>query len=228
MIRGCSALLNMQRWLKVALIVIIALLGTVQAASAESMNNSVKDCYQNPDKCKDDKDLVTTQKSDQKPAAENVGITFWDFLKMIFATIFVVALLYFLLKFINKKSKVFKSTQLVENLGGTTLGANRSVQIVKIGNQIFIVGVGENVQLLKEIDDQDEYRQILTDYNNKMEQLVQPSDIVTKVIERAKKWQTTKTENVSFSSLFKSQLDEISKGRKKLFDEMEKKGSNKQ
>jgi flagellar protein FliO/FliZ len=220
-------LLNMQKWLRVALIIFIALLGTVQAASAESMNNSVKDYIEHQDKDKT-QDIAPTKKLDQKATGENVGITLWDFLKMIFATIFVVALLYFLLKFINKKSKVFKSTQLVENLGGTTLGANRSVQIVKIGNQIFIVGVGENVQLLKEIDDPDEHHQILTDYNNKMEQLVQPSDIVTKVIERAKKWQTTKTENVSFSSLFKSQLDEISKGRKKLFDEMEKKGSNKQ
>jgi flagellar protein FliO/FliZ len=217
----------MQKWLKVALIVFIALLGTAQVASAESMNNSVKDYFEHPDKNKV-QESAPTKKIDQKQTTDNVGITFWDFLRMIFALIFVVALLYFLLKFINKKSKVFKSTQLVENLGGTTLGANRSVQIVKIGNQLFIVGVGENVQLLKEIDDPNEHRQILTDYNNKMEQLVQPSDIVTKVIERAKKWQATKNENASFSSLLKNQLEEISKGRKKLFDEMEKKGSNKQ
>jgi flagellar protein FliO/FliZ len=220
-------LLNTQKWLMVTLIVFIALLGMTHVASAESMNNSVKDSFKHPDKYKV-QESAPTKKIDQKQTTDNVGITFWDFLRMIFALIFVVALLYFLLKFINKKSKVFKSTQLVENLGGTTLGANRSVQIVKIGNQLFIVGVGENVQLLKEIDDPNEHRQILTDYNNKMEQLVQPSDIVTKVIERAKKWQATKNENASFSSLLKNQLEEISKGRKKLFDEMEKKGPNKQ
>ena len=218
---------NMKKWLKVALIIFIALLSTQQVAKAEPMNNSVKSYIDSQNK-KNTKIQETNKTTVNKNDTPNVGITFWDVIRMIFATIFVVALLYFLLKYINKKSRVYKSTQIVENLGGATLGANRSVQIVKIGNQLFIVGVGENVQLLKEIDDQDEYRQILTDYNNKMEQLVQPSDIVTKVIERAKKWQTTKTENVSFSSLFKSQLDEISKGRKKLFDEMEKKGSNKQ
>lgn len=217
----------MYKWLKVALIVFIALLGTGTYASAEPVNNSVTDYYEHPTKYKG-QDTAPTKKTDQKQSNAKVGITFWDFLRMILATIFVVGLLYFLLKFINKKSKVFKSTQLVENLGGTTLGANRSVQIVKIANQLFIVGVGENVQLLKEIDDPKEHRQILTDYNNKMEQLVQPSDIVTKVIERAKKWQGTKNKNAIFPSLLKNQLDEISKGRRELFDETEKKELGKQ
>ena len=45
---------------------------------------------------------------------------------------------------------------------GTTLGANRSVQLIKIGNQLLIVGVGENIQLLKEIDDEQEYEQIIS------------------------------------------------------------------
>ena len=36
-------------------------------------------------------------------ATSSVGLTFWDFVKMIFATVFVVGLLYFVLKFVNKK-----------------------------------------------------------------------------------------------------------------------------
>lgn len=218
--------MSIQKWLKVALIVFVALLSSQNAAYAEQVNNSVKDCLQNPEKC-NEKNLAPNQKSDQKGETQNVGITIWDIARMIFATLFVAALLYFLLRFINKKTKTFKSTQLVENLGGTTLGANRSVQIVKIGNQLFIVGVGENVQLLKEIDNPEERLQILTDYNNKMEQLIQPSDIVTRVFEKTKKWQSQKKEGASFSSLFKTELDEILKGRKKLFEETEKKGSEK-
>lgn len=221
-------MLNIHKWLKVALIVIIALLGSQQVATAEQLNNSVKDCFQNPDKCKDPS-LAPKKNATQKASTPaNVGITIWDFARMLFATVFVVALLYFLLKFINKKSKSFQSTKLVENLGGTALGANRSVQIVKIGDQVFIVGVGENVQLLKEINNPEERSQLLMEYNNKMEQLVQPSDIVTKLIERTKNWQSKKKENVPFTSLFKAQLEEVANGRKKLFEEMEKKGSDKQ
>jgi flagellar protein FliO/FliZ len=216
---------------KVLLLVLIALLGSNQGAFAEQFN-SIKDCLEDESKCSEDQlkevennEETTTDNNENTPT---VGLTFWDFLKMIFATIFVIALLYAILKFINKRSRSFSSNQLVENLGGTALGTNRSIQIVKIGNRVLVVGVGEDVKLLKEIDDEEEARQIIEDYNNRMDQLVQPSDIVTKLIERTRNIkQGTSREETSFSSMLKAQLEELSKGRKKLFDEMEKKGSDK-
>ncbi|AYA75429.1 flagellar biosynthesis protein FliZ [Bacillus sp. Y1] len=216
---------------KVLLLVLIALLGSNQGAFAEQFN-SIKDCLEDESKCSEDQlkevennEETTTDNNENTPT---VGLTFWDFLKMIFATIFVIALLYAILKFINKRSRSFSSNQLVENLGGTALGTNRSIQIVKIGNRVLVVGVGEDVKLLKEIDDEEEARQIIEDYNNRMDQLVQPSDIVTKLIERTRNIkQGTSREETSFSSTLKAQLEELSKGRKKLFDEMEKKGSDK-
>lgn len=216
---------------KVLLLVLIALLGSNQGAFAEQFN-SIKDCLEDESKCSEDQlkevennEETTTDNNENTPT---VGLTFWDFLKMIFATIFVIALLYAILKFINKRSRSFSSNQLVENLGGTALGTNRSIQIVKIGNRVLVVGVGEDVKLLKEIDDEEEARQIIEDYNNRMDQLVQPSDIVTKLIERTRSIkQGTSREETSFSSTLKAQLEELSKGRKKLFDEMEKKGSDK-
>lgn len=221
-------MLYLQKWLMCALVVFIALMSSWQPVFADSLNNSVKDCYQNPEKC-NDKDLAPAKKTSvQKSESAQVGVTVWDVTRMIFATLFVVALLYFLLKFINNKSRSYKSTQLVENLGGTPLGGNRSVQIVKIGGRLFIVGVGENVQLLKEIDDAKERDQILTEYNNRLEQAIQPGDMLTKVIEKTKQWKTSDQDRTKFSSLFKEQLDEMTQGRKKLFAELEKKGKHKQ
>ncbi|MCM3600177.1 flagellar biosynthetic protein FliO [Robertmurraya korlensis] len=216
---------------KVLLLVLIALLGSNQGAFAEQFN-SIKDCLEDESKCSEDqlKEVENNEETttDNNEATPTVGLTFWDFLKMIFATIFVIALLYAVLKFINKRSRSFSSNQLVENLGGTALGTNRSIQIVKIGNRVLVVGVGEDVKLLKEIDDDEEARQIIEDYNHRMDQLVQPSDIVTKLIERTRNIkQGTSREETSFSSTLKAQLEELSKGRKKLFDEMEKKGSDK-
>lgn len=216
---------------KVLLLVLIALLGSYQGAFAEQFN-SIKDCLEDESKCSEDqlKEVETNEETttDTDENTPSVGLSFWDFLKMIFATIFVIALLYAILKFINKRSRSFSSNQLVENLGGTALGTNRSIQIVKIGNRVLVVGVGEDVLLLKEIDDENEARQIIDDYNHRMDQLVQPSDIVTKLIERTRNIkQGTSREETSFSSTLKAQLEELSKGRKKLFDEMEKKGSDK-
>ncbi|SHR14354.1 flagella biosynthesis protein FliZ [Mycobacteroides abscessus subsp. abscessus] len=216
---------------KVLLLVLIALLGSNQGAFAEQFN-SIKDCLEDESKCSEDqlKEVENNEETatDNNENTPTVGLTFWDFIKMVFATIFVIALLYAVLKFINKRSRSFSSNQLVENLGGTALGTNRSIQIVKIGNRVLVVGVGEDVKLLKEIDDEDEARQIINDYNNRMDQLVQPSDIVTKLIERTRNIkQGTSKEETSFSSTLKAQLEELSKGRKKLFDEMDKKGSDK-
>lgn len=193
--------------------------------------NSVKDCIEKPEKCSEENLMPEeTDKENQDDISGNtVGVTAWDFIKMIFATIFVVALLYFLLKFINKKSHVYKSSQVVENIGGTSLGANRSVQIVKIGDRVLVLGVGENIQLLKEIEDEEEARRIIKEHNDKIEQLTSPSDIVTKVLNLRKsiissQEQEREKEASSFSSVLKKQLDHMSQDRKKLYDEMEKKG----
>ncbi|WNS77186.1 flagellar biosynthetic protein FliO [Bacillus sp. DTU_2020_1000418_1_SI_GHA_SEK_038] len=203
-----------------------ALLGIHAPAYAEQVN-SVKDCIEHPDTCDQDQ-IPQKQETTKNEQPVKVGLNAFDFVKMIFATVFVVGLLYFLLKFINKKSKMYKSSQLVENLGGTALGTNRSIQLIKVGNRILVVGVGENIQLLMEIEDQEEYNQLLSDYNEKMEQLVQPSDIVTKVLQLRKNVQPDEKPGNHFQSLLKQQLEDITKGRKQLYKEMEKKGTDEQ
>ncbi|WP_251040741.1 flagellar biosynthetic protein FliO [Bacillus sp. ISL-45] len=216
-------MLRLIRTASTILFLLAALFSPIGLASAEQLNKSVKDCLKNPESCDDGQADNTTNQSDDEKS--QVGVSFLDFVRMILATAFVAALIYFLLKFINKKSMTYKSSQLVENLGGTSLGANRSVQIVKAGNKLLIVGVGENIQLLKEIDDPEEYSQVIQDYNNKMEQLVQPSDIVTKLLKRAKR--DGGNQRSEFSALLKDQLNDMASGRKKMLEEIQKKGSEK-
>lgn len=215
-------MLRLIRTASTILFLLAALLSPISLASAEQLNKSVKDCLKDQS-CDDGQADENTNLSDD--GESQVGVSFLDFVRMILATAFVAALIYFLLKFINKKSMSYKSSQLVENLGGTSLGANRSVQIVKAGNKLLIVGVGENIQLLKEIDDPEEYSQVIQEYNNKMEQLVQPSDFVTKLLKRAKK--DGGNQRSEFSALLKNQLNDMSSGRKKMLEEIQKKGSEK-
>ncbi len=217
-------MLRLIRTASAILILLAALFSPIGLTSAEQLNKSVKDCLKDQS-CNDGQADKTTKISDDERSSQ-VGVSFLDFVRMILATAFVAALIYFLLKFINKKSMSYKSSQLVENLGGTSLGANRSVQIVKAGNRLLIVGVGENIQLLREIDDPEEYDQVIQEYNNKMEQLMQPSDIVTKLLKRAKK-DGGDPQSSNFSALLKSQLNDMASGRKKMLEEIQKKGSKK-
>ncbi|MEC1892781.1 flagellar biosynthetic protein FliO [Cytobacillus firmus] len=226
---------NVKKVISLLLLLSIVLLGVQPLAQAEQLNNSVKECMDNPDKCKEQESKETKESKDseaaegqpEKDESGKVGLTSWDFIKMILATGFTIGLLYALLKFINKKSKVYNRSQLVENLGGTALGANRSVQLIKVGKRILVVGVGENIQLLKEIDNSEEYSQIIKEHNDKLEQLIRPSDIVTKVMKRTQQTEESKQGSQNFSTLLGIQLAEMKKGRKKLFDELERKGQKK-
>ncbi|MCT4476878.1 flagellar biosynthetic protein FliO [Peribacillus frigoritolerans] len=211
-----------KKWLQVSLMIAVFFSGAIQA-HAEDLEKTVKDVYEQPDDLKVDKGESKGSKSTKQTTnPDKVGITVWEFLRMIFATIFVVALLYILLKFINKKSKSYQKANSVENLGGMGLGANRSVQLVKVGGRILVIGVGENIQLLKEIDDPEEYEQLLKDHNDKIDQMIQPGELAMKL---KNNWlKKSGSETASFSAEFKNQLDQLSASRKKLLKELDRKG----
>lgn len=153
-------------------------------------------------------------------------LTAGDFFKMIFTTLFVIALIYGLLKFVNKKNKMFNQYKFIENLGGTSLGTNRSIQIVKVGERILVVGVGESIHLLKEIEDSEEISDILEQHNSKLDSMIQPRDIISKFIEKRKS--TKSSEQDEFSSILQKQLSDLTQGRKKIVEQLEDKESSKE
>lgn len=173
-----------------------------------------------------DKEEVKKNQDENEQILENEVATFsiFAFFKMLLALIFVIFLIYFLLKFINKKGNLFNQYRYIQNIGGTSLGSNRSIQLVKAGNRILVVGVGDSIQLLKEIDDDEEIKEILADHNNRMDQLVQSKDFFKKVFqEKMNQKKRTEHSNQQFGVLLKEQLQELTNNRKKLFDQMKNK-----
>lgn len=198
---------------------IVLSIGTIPA-HAEDIDDSVKNYYEKPDESpKKDESIEGSPKEEALPS-NNVGLSFWDFFRMIFALGFVIALLYVLLRFIGKKSRAYQKANFIENLGGTNLGNNRSVQLVKVGEKILVVGVGENIQLLAEITDKVEQEKLLQEYNEKYNQVMDSSNLIEKFKSLGK---LTKT-NQSFSSEFKSKLDEIKTNRQQLMKKLDEKG----
>lgn len=234
-------MLSKYRIIMLWLLLFLVLYGLLPSASAfaEQLNTSVKDCIEQPELCGEKSEAVndkmfkneSNKELIEQTEANPVGITPWDFIKMILATIFVLFLLYFVLKFVNTKSNMFRNSRLMDNLGGIPLGSNRSVQIIKVGKRILVVGVGENIQLLKEIDDEDEYRELLTEYNGKLERLTQPNEWFTKLLgifNRDSKKDMGKVAE-PFQSVLQERLKEMAEDRKKVYEEVEKyKGTDKQ
>lgn len=149
-------------------------------------------------------------------------VTIWDFVKMIFALVFVLLLIYGALRFINKRNKWFDNGRSVENIGGTNLGNNKSLQLVKVGNSILVVGVGDSINLLKEITDEKEADLLLEAYKNKSETAPLTTDIFKELIKKIPASKTPGKTN-QFSSLLKEQIGQLSQERKKKISEMDEK-----
>lgn len=147
--------------------------------------------------------------------------TFLIFAQMIAALAFVIFLIYFLLRFLTKRSQSYRSTQMLQNIGGVPLGANRSVQLLKVGDRLLVVGVGETIQLLKEIDQKAEIDRLLMQQQEQLEKFDQPINKLLSLLRSAsKKSQSVPLEsnNNAFKELLAKQLKGVSDSQHKLHD----------
>ncbi|MCA1320913.1 flagellar biosynthetic protein FliO [Bacillus tianshenii] len=149
-------------------------------------------------------------------------VTVWDFVKMIFALGFVLLLIYGALRLINKRNKWFDNGRSVENIGGTNLGNNKSLQLVKVGNSILVVGVGDSINLLKEITDEKEADLLLEAYKNRTESAPLTTDTFKEWMNKLPLSKST-GKTSQFSSLLKEQIGQLSQDRKKKISELEEK-----
>ncbi|MBA2878683.1 flagellar protein FliO/FliZ [Anoxybacillus kamchatkensis] len=201
------------RYIRIIMLCAFVVLQAVSPAFAEQ-TNSVKECVEHPEKCKE-------QQVNEATKAETVAqpdpITLWDFAKLIAATAFVVFLLYTLLKWLNKQNQFYERKGLIQHLGGTSLGTNRTIQIVKVGRRVFVVGVGESIHLLKEITDEQEIEELLKQHEARLDSLLDTS--VWKSLQSL--WQR-KASEPRFRQLFDRELQRLAEERKKAMRALEK------
>ncbi|MGD6816156.1 flagellar biosynthetic protein FliO [Metabacillus sp. 84] len=168
------------------------------------------------------------EKSENPPAepreASTPGVTVWDFLKMIAATLFVAGLIYLLFRLLQSKNKWIKPMGYLQNLGGTSLGQNRSIQIVRAGDEILLVGVGDSVQLLKVISEEEEIEKIVQQYEDKGPDLSGAKLFLSKAAQTVGNKQPDKNHS-SFKDSLQKQLNELGAERKQKTEEWLKRGN---
>ena len=136
------------------MVLIIALVMTpLGFAQAESNNNTVWE-NMNPTSSTSDKKTNDIQ--------VNTEIGFGETFRIFASLVLVIGLIFVAFYFIKKhKNNSFNQNQLFENLGGFPLGNQRSLQVVRMDKRIFILGVSDSIQLIKEVDDPEEVREII-------------------------------------------------------------------
>ncbi|MFT9847846.1 FliO/MopB family protein [Aneurinibacillus sp. REN35] len=73
----------------------------------------------------------------------------------------IVGIIYFLLRFVGRRSQVLFGKAGMRTLGGCSLGPQKSLQVVQVGSALYVVGVGENVTLLRCIENPEEVQDML-------------------------------------------------------------------
>lgn len=142
---------------------------------------------------------------------------FLSIVQTFFALLLVLALIYILLKVLNKRNKSFAQVKSLENIGGIPIGQNKSIQLVRVGTKIYMIGVGDNVELLEEItDDQLKEELLHTEEENEF----QVSNLFSSLpsFKSNKKAKITSNNN-EFKNLFTNELTKLKQTRTKIKDQ---------
>ncbi|MGG1250304.1 flagellar biosynthetic protein FliO [Brevibacillus agri] len=101
----------------------------------------------------------------EQPAAipgSGTGSMIGYLVQVIFSLGFIAVLIFFLLRFLGRR-QVGQSQGPIKIISAAALGNGKTLQVVMIGESLYIVGVGENVQLLRRIEPGEEVDLILAD-----------------------------------------------------------------
>ena len=183
---------------------------------------NVKDCLENEEDCLKDLeqpiDEMDVDETDIPEESSHTSSLIFNVIKMIFALFFVLALIYLLLHFLKRRNKLFQIPHILENLGGISVGQNKSIQLVRIGERIYVVGVGENVEMLQELTDQAIKEKLL----QKDQQQVKTVPMLQQLFKN-QFMGTKENEKETFSTTLEDELHKIKESRTSIIDKYSEK-----
>ncbi|MHA6251284.1 flagellar biosynthetic protein FliO [Oceanobacillus sp. CAU 1775] len=203
------------KWIKyIALAVFILLPFSVSAET-----DYVEDCLENPEACEEDLDepVIDTNENDGSDLlGQETGSSslFFEIIKMFFALLLVLALIYIFLYFLKRRNKLGNRIKSLENIGGLSVGQNKSIQIIRLGSQVYVVGVGEEITLLKEIDDKELIDQLLLEAEEETTDF--SADTILSMFQK-KNDRKQENEN-DFKNLFNEELSDLKNKRKNIIN----------
>ncbi|WP_143848869.1 flagellar biosynthetic protein FliO [Alkalicoccobacillus porphyridii] len=226
-------MLLIKRYLKFILFIVV--LGSIslspilkmEAADCQYVDRALTpECQQENGDTQEDVTLGdSSNEEDSEVVFASQDSGFMTILKLIGALALIIALLYGLLRFLSKRTKSFQQSQLLENMGGVPLGPNRSVQLIKVGDRVLVVGVGDSIQLLTEIDAEDERKALLDLQQEQANQVGAPaqkavewatSKLKGQKISATKDMQGPDQNQASFKELFTKKLEDASTSQAEL------------
>ncbi len=120
-----------------------------------------------------DADSETIRENDPLTEGDSVNI-FSLLIKILFSLALIILLIYVLVRFLAVRNRHFQRGSVFVNLGGIALGPNKSLQLIKVGSSLYLVGVAEQIQLIRHIENQEEIEEMM-EMIQKQQQVQYPS-----------------------------------------------------
>ncbi|AIF66386.1 hypothetical protein GZ22_06915 [Terribacillus saccharophilus] len=217
-------------WACMLVVLLHLILSPVSAEAAASVEDCLKEGAAQSDECKDMNEAGNQQENtppvDSADSAAGGTSTFLNLVKLALALVVVLGLIYVLLKFLNKRNRLFQQVRAMENIGGIALGNNKSVQIVRVGEKVFMLGVGDNVDLLTEIKDEQTIKELTEQDQQEMKASALLANILPSRKQQEEKQQEDKTEQKesasNFQDLFKEEIGKLKQSRNRLKQQQRK------
>ncbi len=94
-----------------------------------------------------------------QPDADTPGFTSL-LIRTVLILLLIVSLMYGLSRWITKRGKIFDTNQFIKVKSGVNLGQNKSLRLVKVGSSYYLLGIGNDITLLKEFSSEEEVNEI--------------------------------------------------------------------
>ncbi|WP_127580632.1 flagellar biosynthetic protein FliO [Paenibacillus koleovorans] len=144
--------------------------------------------------------------------------------KVLFYLIIIIGLFFLIMKIIAQKNRTMMRGRALNTLGGVPLGQNKSLQVVEVGRSIYLLGVGDNVQLIQKIDDPEEVAYLLEAMTSSSSGSLGGMSQLTGWLAYWKKPAATPSERMdeedltaySFQEVFQSKMGHMANRKKKM------------
>lgn len=132
----------------------------------------------------------------------------------------IIGLIILLIRFLGTKNKSWFSNSTIRILGGVGMGPNKTLQVIEVGNSVYLIGVGENISLVDKISDPDEVTSILTAFQEEAAMGNRLSPFLSKLVSKLRREQPSQEieleDGTSFHEVFDSKVRRMSNRKDKM------------
>lgn len=152
----------------------------------------------------------------------NGDVNLWGNLVTVIVVLgLILVLIVVLIRFLGKRNRLLTQSQSIRTLGAIGLGPNKSLQVVEIGGNIYLIGVGEDISLVDKISDSAEVALMMQAFEEERTEFAGFASVMSGLISRFKKEQPQEEEleGTAFHEVFQSQLQKMP-NRKRQMEEL--------